>query len=208
MVEWHMKSRKKYTGGIRNTDRRSTKKLAWRGGNFSETKLSEKEERITSSKRGNTEKSKLKYSFNVNVTDPESNKVLKAKGITVIQNDANRQFARRNIVTKGAVIEIEVNNEKKHAKITSRPGQHGVINAIVIKEIEDKKKTKQKKKAEKTKKTKQDKKETDEETGKKSKEELKDKKTEEKEEAPKKEEARESKEKQEKTVQVKEEKNK
>ncbi|MBU2100628.1 30S ribosomal protein S8e [Candidatus Micrarchaeota archaeon] len=159
MAEWHMKSKKKATGGTRKTHRRSTKKLAWKGGIFSETKLSEKEERVFLSGRGNTRKRKLKHALNVNLTDPSTKKTSNVKVLTIIQNDANRQFARRNIITKGAVLEVEVNGEKKHARVTSRPGQHGVINAIIIKEIEDKKKTKKKKKSEKLKKAKEDKKE-------------------------------------------------
>jgi small subunit ribosomal protein S8e len=35
---------------------------------------------------------------------------------------------RQNIVTRGAVIETEAGR----ARVTSRPGQHGVINAVLI----------------------------------------------------------------------------
>jgi len=35
---------------------------------------------------------------------------------------------RRNIITKGAVIKTE----KGPARVTSRPGQHGIINAILL----------------------------------------------------------------------------
>lgn len=141
MVEWHMKSRRKTSGGIKRTDRRSTKKLAWRGGTFSETRLSEKEYRVISDGRGNSNKIQLRYAINANVTDPSTNKKHKLKIMNIVQNDANRQYARRNIITKGAVIEVELNG-KKHAKVTSRPGQQGIINAIIIDEIEAKPKKK------------------------------------------------------------------
>ena len=51
----------------------------------------------------------------------------KAKIISVAENKASRHFLRRNIITKGAVIETELGK----AKVTSRPGQHGVINAVL-----------------------------------------------------------------------------
>jgi small subunit ribosomal protein S8e len=35
---------------------------------------------------------------------------------------------RRNIITKGAVVDTSVGK----VKVTSRPGQHGIINGIII----------------------------------------------------------------------------
>ena len=55
-------------------------------------------------------------------------KIEKLKITAVVENPANRHFVRRNIITKGTVIETE----KGKARITSRPGQEGVINAILI----------------------------------------------------------------------------
>ncbi|RLF79472.1 30S ribosomal protein S8e, partial [Thermococci archaeon] len=43
---------------------------------------------------------------------------------------ANRQYVRRNIITKGAIIQTEIGK----AIVTSRPGQDGVVNAVLIKE--------------------------------------------------------------------------
>ncbi len=147
MVEWHMKSDRKFTGGRRRTSRRSTKKLAWRGGSFAETKLSSagsKEENVSVKGRGNSSKVQSRYVINANVFDPSTKKYSKAKISTIVQNNANRQYARRNIITKGAVIEVELNG-LKHAKVTSRPGQQGTINAVVIDSIETKHKSKKSK---------------------------------------------------------------
>jgi small subunit ribosomal protein S8e len=36
---------------------------------------------------------------------------------------------RRNIITRGAVVETKLGR----ARITSRPGQHGVANAVLVK---------------------------------------------------------------------------
>ena len=46
----------------------------------------------------------------------------------VVENDANPNYVRRNIVTKGAVIETG----EGLARVTSRPGQTGQVNAVAI----------------------------------------------------------------------------
>jgi len=47
---------------------------------------------------------------------------------TILESPANRHFVRRNIITKGAVIETP--NGK--AKVTNRPSQEGFVNAVLI----------------------------------------------------------------------------
>lgn len=56
------------------------------------------------------------------------NKTHKVAISGVVENPANRQFVRRNIITQGAVIETE----KGLARVTSRPGQSGVVHATLI----------------------------------------------------------------------------
>ncbi len=63
-----------------------------------------------------------------NVTDPKTRKTMLLKINTVADNPANRNFVRRNILTKGTIIETE----KGKARITSRPGQEGMINAVLV----------------------------------------------------------------------------
>ncbi len=63
-----------------------------------------------------------------NVADSRSGTTKKAKIIAVKNNPANPFFARRNITTKGAVIETEIGD----AIVTSRPGQDGAVNARLI----------------------------------------------------------------------------
>ena len=61
------------------------------------------------------------------VNDENSNtKVVDILG--VVENTANPNYVRRNIITKGAIVETPEGN----AKVTSRPGQDGVINGILI----------------------------------------------------------------------------
>jgi small subunit ribosomal protein S8e len=46
----------------------------------------------------------------------------------VTENPANTNYARRNIVTKGAIIETSAGR----ARVTSRPGQTGQVNAVLL----------------------------------------------------------------------------
>jgi len=64
----------------------------------------------------------------VNVYNPQTKTYAKSKILTVVGNTANRHFIRRNIITRGAVIRTELGN----AKITSRPGQEKVLNAVLL----------------------------------------------------------------------------
>lgn len=62
-----------------------------------------------------------------NVTNPKTGKTAKATITTVTGNPANINYVRRNILTKGAIIQTSAGK----ARITSRPGQHGAINAVL-----------------------------------------------------------------------------
>ena len=63
-----------------------------------------------------------------NLFNPKTKKYQKAKIVNSTENTANRNFVRRNILTKGAIIETDAGK----AKITSRPGQDGVVNAVLV----------------------------------------------------------------------------
>ncbi len=63
-----------------------------------------------------------------NVLDPKTGKYQKVAIKDVIENKASRHFARMKIITKGAIIETEIGK----AKVTNRPGQEGMINAVLI----------------------------------------------------------------------------
>jgi small subunit ribosomal protein S8e len=64
----------------------------------------------------------------VNVYNPKTKKTQKTKIKAVVENPANRHYVRRNILTKGTIIETELGR----AKITSRPGQEGTLNAVLL----------------------------------------------------------------------------
>ena len=78
--------------------------------------------------RGQNLKMRLLATDMANVIDPKTNKTKHVKILTVVENSANPFYVRRNVINKGAIIETELGN----AKVVSRPGQHGVVNAILI----------------------------------------------------------------------------
>ncbi len=61
-----------------------------------------------------------------NLTDPNTGKAEKVKILDVELNSANKEFTRRKVMTKGALIRTE----KGYAIITNRPGQEGFISAV------------------------------------------------------------------------------
>ena len=63
-----------------------------------------------------------------NVTDPKTGKTTVATVKTVSGNPANVNYIRRNIITKGAILETSAGR----ARVTSRPGQDGTINAVKV----------------------------------------------------------------------------
>ncbi len=77
---------------------------------------------------GGNSKVKLFSTDYVNLTDPNTNKTQKVRIMRFESNQASKDINRRHILTKGAIIETELGK----ARITSRPGQHGQLNAILI----------------------------------------------------------------------------
>lgn len=66
----------------------------------------------------------------VNVYDKKAKKAKNLKILAVIDNPANMHYVRRNILTKGTIVKTELGN----ARITSKPGQEGCINAVLLSE--------------------------------------------------------------------------
>ena len=125
MAKWQGRSLKKGSSGRIWPSRKKRKYEL--GRESADTKIGEKKKKEISA-RGDTSKSKLLSIDTVNVTDTETGKSAKTKINTVLENPADPHLARRNIITKGAIIETEVGK----VKITSRPGQEGVLNGVLI----------------------------------------------------------------------------
>lgn len=126
MVVVQHRSRRKPTGRRYKKSYRSKRKYEI-GSNPTLTKVGETDRKALRTK-GGCIKQKLLLADTANVFDPKTRQYKKAKIKTVLENPANRHYIRRNILTRGTVIDTELGK----AKITSRPGQEGTINAILI----------------------------------------------------------------------------
>ena len=125
MVVIQHRSKRKQTGGRYHSAR--GKRRYEMGRLPTLTKIGKTKNIVIGTKGGNT-KTRLLASATVNLLDLKTKKYQKAAVSTVVETPANRHFARRNIITKGTIIETD----KGKAKVTSRPGQDGIINAVLI----------------------------------------------------------------------------
>ena len=125
MPQWHgdMKKRKA-TGGKKRAHR--GKRAHEMGSEPAETILSDM--RLGSRRtRGGHLKHVLLACRNANVTDPSTGKSQKVEISRVLKNPANPDYQKRGVITRGAIIETALGE----AVVTSRPGQDGVVNAIL-----------------------------------------------------------------------------
>ncbi len=117
---------KKPSGGKKERHRKKRKYELGRPPTL--TKLGDREERKLIRVRGGNYKIRLKKAVFVNVAIPNENIVKKTKILEVVETPANIQYARSNIITRGAIVRTELGL----VKITSRPGQDGVLNGVLI----------------------------------------------------------------------------
>ncbi|MBX8631248.1 MAG: 30S ribosomal protein S8e [Thermoplasmata archaeon] len=125
MAIWNGRSRRKSTGGRYIQARKKRRYEVGRERQF--TFLGEHSIKLYRTKGANSKSRVLSENF-ANVTDRKTGVTKKVKIVTVKQNPANPNYIQRNIMNKGAVIQTEIGL----ALITSRPGQHGMINAILL----------------------------------------------------------------------------
>ena len=119
------RSKRKVTGGRYKL---ATSKRKYETGNLpAMTKKGKQQVKILKTKGGNRRK-KMTATTVANVLDPKTKKYTKSTIKTVEESAANRHFVRRNIIVKGTVILTEAGK----AKVTSRPGQNGTVNAVLI----------------------------------------------------------------------------
>ncbi len=127
MAIWHGESGKKPTGGKIHLARKKRKYELGRVPSL--TTLGKhllKKVRI----KGGRIENKLASTEFANVYSPAEKSMKKVKILDVLENPANPHFSRRKIITKGAVIQTEIGK----ARVTSRPSQHGVVNAVRLEE--------------------------------------------------------------------------
>jgi len=78
--------------------------------------------------KGNNSKRRALTANTVYVVDQQSGKTTKTEITSVVENTANIHYIRRNIINKGAIVDTKLGK----AKITSRPGQSGTLNGILL----------------------------------------------------------------------------
>ncbi len=118
------RSRRKNSGGIYRPFRKRKKREIGRYPTLTVIgSFKNKVERVF----GGNIKVRLRSDEYANVVDKDG-KVKRVKILKLIENKANKEFLRKKIITKGAIIETEIGK----AIVTSRPGQDGVINAKLI----------------------------------------------------------------------------
>lgn len=127
-MAWHsgIEKRKK-TGGKKRAYR--TKRLREQGSQPVQTMFSETQ-RKNDSRISGIIKTRLVSTNYVNVSNPSSGKTERLEILDVVRNPANVDYNRRGVITKGVI----VRTENGLARIISRPGQHGVLNAISVEE--------------------------------------------------------------------------
>lgn len=117
---------KKISGGKKRAYRKPRRREV---GSFpTETVVSEKEERVVARTYGGNSKVRLRRALYANIQIP-GGASKRAKILRVVEAPMNPDYVRRGIIVKGVVIETELGR----AITTSRPGQDGVVNAILIK---------------------------------------------------------------------------
>jgi small subunit ribosomal protein S8e len=125
MARSQARSKRKFTGKKYKYFRKKRKRELERPP--IETKISTHKKKMQRIMGGN-QKLKLFSTDYINVTDLNTNKTSKVRILRFESNLASKDYNRRHILTKGAIVDTELGK----AKITSRPGQHGVLNAVLI----------------------------------------------------------------------------
>jgi small subunit ribosomal protein S8e len=123
---WHGSLHKKKGSGGRKRANRGKRRYE-RGSFPVETTLGEPKRKIARG-RGRSVKVKVLRGKYACVTDSKTGKTEKVEIKRVVKNPANVDYNRRGVMTKGAIIETP----KGLARVTSRPGQNGTINAVLI----------------------------------------------------------------------------
>ena len=125
MAQWHGISKKKASGGRRvqargkrSTEISTEKQFALVG---------EARRKIYRKAGGNT-MVRVMAENRVAIADPAKGTTKMGTIMSVVENESDPNYVRRNILVKGAIIETD----KGRVRITSRPGKDGVINGVLV----------------------------------------------------------------------------
>jgi small subunit ribosomal protein S8e len=125
MARSQERSNRKVSGGRYHASR--TKKKYELARFDANTKIDDKRRvKSTRTMGGNLKKSLLAVK-EISVADKKG-KTQKTEMLNVLENPANPNLVRRNIITKGAIVETKLGK----VRITSRPGQGSSVNGVLM----------------------------------------------------------------------------
>ena len=125
MGVWHRRSTRTDSGA--RLKRFRGKRKYELGRTPTETVMGETKRKSIVSK-GNRRKAPVLRVTMVNVTDPKKNQTFRVEIQDVETNPASMDYQRRKVITRGTIIKTA----KGNAMVTSRPGQDGILNAVLI----------------------------------------------------------------------------
>ncbi|MCL5009801.1 MAG: 30S ribosomal protein S8e [Candidatus Parvarchaeota archaeon] len=119
-------SLKKRGGGFKGKrrDKRKSETIA----TITPVQVGEIDKRVYVRTLGGNRKVRLLHAKTGNMFDSVKKTTSKVTLIKVIKNESNRSYARRNIITKGSVIETSDGN----GIVVNRPGQSGQVSLIKL----------------------------------------------------------------------------
>ncbi|MFX1415174.1 MAG: 30S ribosomal protein S8e [Promethearchaeota archaeon] len=122
---WHRRSTRTDSGA--RLKRFRSKRKHELGRTPTETVMGETKRKKIVSKGNNRKAPALRVTM-VNVTDPKKNQTFRVEIQDVETNPASMDYQRRKVITRGTIIKTA----KGNAMVTSRPGQDGILNAVLI----------------------------------------------------------------------------
>src|SRR5436190_4249276 len=125
MALWQGRSRRKPTGGRYRPFRKKRRREIGREQQWAF--IGPQRLKLYRTKGANRKVRVLSAEF-ANVLDRKTSVTKKVKIVTVKANPSNPNFVTRNIITRGATIQTDLGL----ARVTSRPGQDGVVNAVLV----------------------------------------------------------------------------
>jgi len=126
MARSKQRSNRKASGGRYHSGKRGKKKYELVG--FpAMTKVDPKTKLRAKRVLGGHNKYSLLTTNKINVFDKKGKATI-TEILNVVENPANPNLVRRNIMTKGAIVETKLGR----ARVTNRPGQEGGINGVLI----------------------------------------------------------------------------
>jgi small subunit ribosomal protein S8e len=126
LTQWHGdRKKRKITGGRKRPYR--GKRVFEMGREAVETELGDITQKTVRGKGGQMKRKLLKEEY-ANVADPSSRRTERVKIIRVLRNPVNVDYDRRDIITRSTIIVTDLGE----AVVTSRTGQDGVINAVLV----------------------------------------------------------------------------